>query len=78
MLYNNKKLGILAFNYNSTESRNTYSNPELITEIQIENSLSKLINETKSKTNSTPLWKWFVIFALMLLITEIFILKYFK
>lgn len=78
VLYNNNNLGVLAFNNDSSESRNTYSNPDLISEIQVENSLIKLINDTKSETNNTPLWKWFVIFALILLITEIFILKYFK
>ena len=78
VIYNSNNLGILAFNNNSDESRNIYSNPDIISEIQVNDSLIKLINETKSKTNSTPLWKWFVIFALILLITEIFILKYFK
>ena len=78
VIYNGNNLGILAFNNNSDESRNIYSNPDIISEIQVNDSLIKLINETKSKTNSTPLWKWFVIFALILLITEIFILKYFK
>ena len=78
VLYNNNNIGVLAFNNNSAESRNIYSDPNLISEIQVGNSLIKLINDTKSKTNSTPLWKWFIIFALILLITEIFILKYFK
>ena len=63
VLYNNKNLGILAFNNNSDESRNTYSNPELIPEIQIGNSLLKLINE-KSKNKFYPLMEMVYYFCL--------------
>ena len=54
VLYNNNNIGILAFNNNSAESRNIYSNPNLISEIQVGNSLIKLINDTKVKQILPP------------------------
>ena len=62
VLYNNNNIGILAFNNNSAE-RNIYSNPNLISEIQVGNSLRKLINDTKVK-QILPLMKMVYYFCL--------------
>ena len=64
VLYNNNNIGILAFNNNSAESRNIYSNPNIISEIQVGNSLIKLINDKKYKTNSLPLMEMVYYFCL--------------
>lgn len=73
-----KELALLGFNHNRSENNNSFIDPSQIEIINTDSSLDNLINSTKSNSNSIPLWKWFVIFALMLLIIEIFIFKFFK
>ena len=46
--------------------------------VSIENSLDTTLKNIKIEANVTWLWKWFVIFALILLAFEMLILKYFK
>ncbi|NNK40580.1 MAG: hypothetical protein HKP45_08020, partial [Winogradskyella sp.] len=68
----------LSFNYNRTESNLSYLNLEEGSNINIDNSLANAINAIKTSTKVNALWKWFVIFALVFLLIEMLILKYFK
>jgi len=44
----------------------------------INNALPITLKNLNSESNVTWLWKWFIIFALILLAFEMLILKYFK
>ena len=46
--------------------------------VAIEDSLDTTLKNIKIEANVTWLWKWFIIFALLLLAFEMLILKYFK
>ncbi|WP_411767665.1 BatA domain-containing protein [Winogradskyella sp. A3E31] len=68
----------LSFNYNRSESDLNYHNMSLNADYSLSSSLSSAIEDIKSGTNVNELWKWFVIFAVIFLITEKLILKYLK
>lgn len=70
----------LAFNYDNSENLMTYHNIKSYENqhIKASNSLHNTINEIISSNDVAALWKWFVIFALLFLLIELLILKYFK
>ena len=74
----NEILEYVSFNYNRNESDLTYQNLENIEGINVSNSVKEAFNTIKNDTKVDELWKWFVILALVFLIIEMLILKYFK
>jgi len=70
----------LAYNYNRSESIMSYHNLTTLESkhIKTATSVTNVINEINSASQIGTLWKWFVIFALLFLIVELLILKYFK
>ncbi|RED45874.1 BatA domain-containing protein [Seonamhaeicola aphaedonensis] len=77
---NNKAQTIksVSFNYDRRESILEYQNFSNNKDVILSNSIHDVFNTIKSDTKVNALWKWFAIFALILLITEMLILKYFK
>ncbi|MFT5215247.1 MAG: hypothetical protein ACI83H_000355 [Glaciecola sp.] len=75
---NNEVLEHISFNYNRSESNLRFQDLSSIQNATISNSLPELLTNIKSDNNINALWKWFVIFALIFLIIEMLILKYFK
>jgi hypothetical protein len=71
-------LTLVSYNYNRNESQLNYADLTKIKGVSIENSLNTTLKNIKIEANVTLLWKWFVIFALLLLAFEMLILKYFK
>ncbi|MCM5662968.1 BatA domain-containing protein [Galbibacter mesophilus] len=74
----NDSLLKVAFNHSRKESELAYLN---ISQLETENttfSIEETFKNIKSENNVDELWKWFVIFALILLCIELLILKYFK
>ena len=74
----NESIKNISYNYNRNESHLTYRNLSPSKNITISDSITEIFNTLKSDTKVNALWKWFVIFALALLIIEMGILKYFK
>ncbi len=68
----------ISYNYSRAESDLTYQNIQSLPNVTISSSLAELFDTLKSETKVDALWKWFVIFALILLLIEMLILKYFK
>jgi hypothetical protein len=68
----------VSYNYDRSESNLTYQNIDNLAQVNTSNSITELFDTLKSETKVNALWKWFVIFALILLLTEMLILKYFK
>lgn len=77
---NNKdiKIANVSYNYNRNESDLIYSNLSNLPHVTVSDSITEIFDTIKSDTKINALWKWFVIFALALLIIEMLILKYFK
>ncbi len=71
-------IDFVSYNYNRNESELNYHNLTTIEGITIGNSVPNILNDIKSATNINALWKWFVIFALIFLIIEMLILRFFK
>ena len=68
----------VSYNYHRNESQLRYSDFTKIKGVSVQNSLETALKNIKIEANVTWLWKWFVIFALILLAFEMLILKYFK
>ena len=79
---NNKAIHTLAFNYNKQESLLQFSNiKELIKgqeNASYSESVSAVFQKNEEKNKVTWLWKWFLVLAIVSLIFEILILKFFK
>ena len=75
---NNDTLTHISYNFNRKESYLSYYDPSKIKGGDLNYSLSELLKSINSESNVTWLWKWFAIFALILLAIEMLILKYFK
>ena len=71
-------LQTLAFNYNRSESRLEYMEPQSSQRLKIVNAVPNVFKEIESAGEDDQLWKWFAIFALIFLLTEMLILKFFK
>ena len=68
----------ISYNYNRNESYAHYMDLSKIKNATVSNSIGQLFTSIKNKSNINELWKWFTIFALILLVIEMLILKYFK
>jgi len=79
---NNKTIHTLAFNYDNTESVLQFLNiKELIKDqenLTYSESLSDVFQEIEEKNKVTWFWKWFLTLAIVSLVFEILILKFFK
>lgn len=75
---NGTQIKNVSYNYGRKESNLTYKNLDNLNNVTTGNSVSGLFNTLKSEAKVNALWKWFVIFALIMLLTEMLILKYFK
>lgn len=74
----NETIKNVSYNYNRNESDLVYKDLSNLEGITQSNSITGVFDMIKSDTKVNALWKWFVIFALILLIIEMGILKYFK
>ena len=74
----NKTIKNVSYNYDRYESNLTYQDISTYKNSTQSDSVTEIFNIIKSDTKVNHLWKWFVIFALIFLIIEMLILKYFK
>lgn len=68
----------ISFNVNRKESRMDYLDLETIEGAELATSIPSAFQIVESQTEIDSLWKWFVIFALFFLLTEMLILKFIK
>ncbi len=73
-----KHIEKVSYNYNRLESNLNYLDLSIYKNVTINNSVNKLFDTLKSDNAIYVIWKWFIIFALLLLIIEMLILKYLK
>lgn len=78
LMHKEVSLKNVSYNYNRNESNLIYQEIDNLEHLKTSDSISELFYTLKSETKVNALWKWFVIFALILLLTEMLILKYFK
>ena len=78
-IYNQKeRLQNISFNYNRIESDLAQANENGLSEYKIIDSISTVFDTLQTDRTDNQIWKWFVIFALLLLVTEIAIIRFVK
>lgn len=68
----------VSYNYNRSESSLLFSNPEKWKNTNVYNSINELFSEINQNNSIHNYWKWFAIFALLFLVLEMIILKFYK
>ncbi len=68
----------ISYNYTRSESNLQYLNPEEWEGIAVYNSVNDLFDSITEANAINSFWKWFVIFALLFLLFEMLILKFYK
>jgi hypothetical protein len=78
-IYNQKeRLQDISFNYNRTESNLALTNENGLSEYKIIDSISTVFNTLQTDRTDNQIWKWFAIFALLFLVTEMAIIRFVK
>ncbi|WP_286761868.1 BatA domain-containing protein [Salegentibacter sp. UBA1130] len=78
LVYKNENQGYISFNSPRTESELEYNIPQEAENVKIHSNIASYFNEINAAGQSNELWKCFVIFALIFLTAEMFLLKYLK
>ena len=70
----------ISFNYDRKESNLIliHNNEKLLSEIAQITSMSSVFDRIQSENNDSQIWKWFLIFAVLLLIIEMAIIRFMK
>lgn len=74
----NERVENISFNYNRTESNLNQVNKDALTNYKIIDSIETVFNSIETDRTDSPIWKWFVIFALLFLVTEMAIIRFVK
>ena len=78
-IYNKSKwIENISFNTSRTESNLTVSNSGNWSEYRTIESVKTIFDELQSQRSDSQIWKWFVTFALLLLLIEMAIIKFLK
>lgn len=75
---NNNSIEKISFNYNRAESNLANVNENLLSEYKTIESIDAVFDTLQTERLENQLWKWFVIFALLFLITEMAIIRFLK
>lgn len=78
-IYNQKeRLQNISFNYNRTESDLALANENVLSDYKTIDSIETVFNSLQTDRTDSQIWKWFVIFALLFLVTEMAIIRFVK
>ena len=78
-IYNKKEwVENISFNYNRTESNLATANENLLSNYKTIDSVTAFFDTLQTDRTDNQIWKWFLIFALLFLITEMAIIRFVK
>ena len=78
-IYNQKEaLENISFNYNRSESNLENSNEKALTDYKTLDSIASVFDTLQTERTDNQIWKWFAIFALLFMATEITIIRFMK
>ncbi|TRX28668.1 hypothetical protein FNW25_04560 [Flavobacterium franklandianum] len=78
-IYNqNERIQNISFNFNRTESDLAQANKEALSDYKTTDSIETVFNSLQTDRTDSQIWKWFVIFALLFLVTEMAIIRFVK
>jgi len=78
IIYRQQKIGSVAFNYNRAENRLSFLKLPALKNISQANSLKNFLTEQKHFNQDKPLWKWLLIAALLFLLMEMLVIRFWK
>ena len=68
----------ISFNYDRSESNLTPISENLLSDYNTKDSVEAVFDTLQTERTDSEIWKWFVIFTLLFLVTELFIQKFVK
>nr|WP_315145530.1 BatA and WFA domain-containing protein [uncultured Flavobacterium sp.] len=74
----NERIQNISFNYNRTESDLDQANEEALSDYKTIDSIETVFDTLQTDRTDNQIWKWFVIFALLFLLTEMAIIRFVK
>ncbi|WP_367754400.1 BatA domain-containing protein [Flavobacterium sp. WC2430] len=78
-IYNQKEaLENISFNYNRSESNLENSNENAVTDYKTLDSIATVFDTLQTERTDNQIWKWFAIFALLFMVTEMAIIRFMK
>jgi hypothetical protein len=78
-IYNqNELLQNISFNYNRTESDLAQANENVLSDYKTIDTIETIFYTLQTERTDNQIWKWFVIFALLFLVTEMAIIRFVK
>ncbi|MCI4442705.1 MAG: BatA and WFA domain-containing protein [Lentimicrobium sp.] len=78
-IYNqNERVQNISFNYSRTESDLAQANEDALSNYKTIDSIDTVFNSLQTDRTDSQIWKWFVIFALLFLVTEVAIIRFVK
>lgn len=78
-IYNKKDwVENISFNYNRTESNLASANENAVSEYKTIDSIATVFDTIQTNRTDNQIWKWFLIFALLFLATEMAIIRFVK
>ena len=78
-IYNQEeRLQNISFNYSRTESNLDQDNEDAVSDYKTIDSIEAVFNTLQTNRTDSQIWKWFVIFALLFLVTEMAIIRFVK
>jgi hypothetical protein len=78
-IYNKKeRLENISFNYNRSESNLALANEDAVSDYKTIESVSAVFDTLQTNRTDNQIWKWFLIFALLFLVTEMAIIRFVK
>lgn len=78
ILKENKNIEPLSFNYSRTESNLAPANLKILDNYKTIDSIEAVYDSLQSDRTDNQIWKWFVIFALFFLLSEMAIIRFMK
>ncbi|HEX8576241.1 MAG TPA: BatA and WFA domain-containing protein [Flavobacterium sp.] len=78
MYKQNELIKNISFNYNRTESDLFKNNESILTDFKTSTSIENIFDTLQKDRTNNEIWKWFVLLALLFIVTEVFIQKFVK
>jgi hypothetical protein len=75
---NDVKIENCSFNYDRVESNPFEANQKWLSEYQQIDSINTFFDSIRTENNDSQIWKWFLIFAVLFLLTETAIIRFVK
>lgn len=78
VIQSKKNIGNISFNFDRKESNLTLPSDETLADLNVISNIESFFDTIQINRTDSQVWKWFLIFALLFLLLELFIQKFVK